>query len=373
MQSRTAILALLLLAMPLSGCFGDGDDEIVIGTLMPLTGPAATLGQPTLLGAEMAVDEINAAGGIDGKQIRLEIGDTQFPNTEEAVKQYRRIVGEGAQVIIGALASDSTAAVKQVADTEKVVLISPSSTRPSLSGPSHGYFYRTIANDDVQGPQAAQLLKETIGGDSAVVMFQQTGYAQGLKDVFVPAYQGFGGTVLGTPIAWSDDEGTMPGKAQEAVALNPEYIWISGQAPEIGSLIKELRNAGFDGDIMASEAIEGQGIFAVAKAEVDGVYFTKSSPDTAGTAYTAWLAKYQAKYGAAPGPFDVYAYDAVYVAAAAIEAVGNDGEAIRGWLENNGVSGRITTPTIAFFEGDVTTGGYVLFRVDSDTQSFVPA
>ncbi len=372
MNARSLLLALVLLIVPMAGCFGDSD-EIVIGSLMPLTGPAATLGAPTLRGAEMAVDEINAAGGIDGKQIRLVSGDTQFPSTEEAVKQYRRIAGEGAQVIIGALASDSTAAVKPLADEDHVVLISPSSTRPSLTGPDHGYFYRTIANDDVQGPQAASILKETLGASSAVVMFQQTGYAEGLKNVFVPAFEALGGAVDGEPISWTDDEGTMSSKAIEAAAREPEYVWISGQAPEMGSLIRELRNAGYDGDILTSEALEGQGIFDVASAEVDGVYFTKSSPDTAGSAYTAWLADYRAKFGEAPGPFDVYAYDAVYVAAAAIEAVGNNGEDIRAWLETHSVSGRITTPTIAFFEGDVTTGGYVLFRVDSATKSFVPA
>ncbi len=372
MHLRTLLFAFVMVTVSMSGCFGDSD-EVVIGVLMPLTGPAATLGIPSLQGAQMAVAEINDAGGIDGKQIRLVSGDTQFPNTEEAVKQYRRIAGEGAQVIIGALASDSTAAVKPLATQDQVVLISPSSTRPSLTGPDHGYFYRTIANDDVQGPQAAQLLKEDLGADSAVVMFQQTGYAEGLKDVFVPAYTGLGGTVQGAPISWTDDEATMAGKAIEAAGRNPEYVWIAGQAPEMGSLIRELRNAGYSGDILTSEAIEGQGIFDVAQNEVDGVYFTKSSPDTDGSTYASWLASYRARYGEAPGPFDVYAYDAVYVAAAAIEAVGNDGPAIRAWLESNSVSGRITTPTIAFFEGDVTTGGYVLFRVDSATKSFVPA
>lgn len=381
-KSPKILLVCLLVATMLAGCHepegagdhddgmpqtngGDDQEELVIGSLMPLTGDVATLGVPAAQGARLAVQEINDAGGVDGKRLVLVEGDTQFPKTQEAVSEFQRLAGEGVQYIVGALASDSTAAVKERSNEAGVVLVSPSSTRPSLTGPDHGHFFRVIANDSVQGPQAARLLYEDLGQDSTVVMFQQTGYAEGLKDTFVPAFEELGGTINGAPIAWTNDEATFDSKAAEAAARNPQFVWMSGQAPEIGNLIHALRNQGYDGQILASEAIEGEQIFDIEGDDMDGVLFTKAAPDVNSERYQAFEDAYRADYDdASPGPFDAFAYDAVYVGVAAIQAVGNDGDAIRDWMESNSVSGRVTTDTIAFnSNGDVTTGGYTLWEI----------
>ena len=374
MHPKTFLALALLLTVSLSGCAVD-DDTIRLGILMPLTGDVAGLGVPAAQGARLAVAEINAAGGIDGREVELLEGDTQFPNTQEAVAEFQRLEGEGVEFIVGALASDSSDAVKSRANEAKVVLMSPASTRPALTGPDHGYFFRTIANDDVQGPQAASIVFEDLDQDEVVVMFQQTGYAQGLRDTFVEAYEDLGGVVDGEAIAWNNDEATFDAKAAEAVGRDPSFIWVSGQAPEIANLIVAIRDQGYEGDIMTSEAIEDSDIFDIAGADLDGVMFTKSAPDPERAEVKAFDAAYRAMWGEAPGPFDAFAYDAVYVAAAAIEAVGYDGEAIKDWLEGGGaVSGRVTTETIRFnSNGDVTTGGYSLWVIDPDAETFAPA
>lgn len=377
MKNRTITLAALLLTVAMAGCATTDEDTVTIGALMPLTGEAAGLGVPAVQGARLAVTHINAAGGVGGLELVMHEGDTQFPNTQEAVAEYQRLAGEGIQFIVGALASDSSDAVKSRATEDEVILMSPSSTRPSLTGPDHGYFFRTIANDDVQGPQAAEIVFEDLEVGSTVVMFQQTGYAQGLRDTFVAAYEGLGGTVVGDPIAWENDESTFDSKAAEAAALDPEFIWVSGQAPEIANLISALRDQGYDGRIMASEAIEDSDIFDVAGEDLNDVFFTKSAPDPDRPEVQAFMASYEATYGESPGPFDAFAYDAVFVAAAAIEAVGNDGPVIKAWLEGGGaVDGRVTTQTIRFnSQGDITTGGYSLWQivVAGNEGEFVPA
>ncbi len=367
---RTIVVGMLLM-VALAGCTSTSSEDVPVGVLMPLTGPAASLGAPAEKGAQLAAQEINAAGGIDGKTLRLVVEDTKFPEQTETVAAYERMKAKGVQVLVGALASDSSVAVRTRADQDQIVMISPSSTRPSLTEGDHGYFFRTIANDNVQGPQAADLLFNELGIDGAVVMFQDTGYAQGLKDVFVPAYRDQGGSVVGDPIQWTDDAATMGSKAQEAMQRGAPGIWIAGQAPEIGTLIKALRDGGFTGKILASEAIEAAEVFDTGGAAMEGVYFTKSSPDVAGAAYQKFESAYKVKFGSAPGPFDAFAYDAVYVAAAAIEAVGNDGAKIKAWLESNSVSGRVTTNSIAFLNGDVTTGGYKLWVIKDN--GFQPA
>lgn len=374
MHVRTALATFALLTVLFAGCVQD-DDPVQIGLLMPVTGAAASLGVPAAQGARLAVEEINDAGGIDGRDVELVEGDTKFPNTNEAVAAFQRLAGEGVQVIVGALASDSSDAVKSRANEEGIVLISPASTRPSLTGADHGYFFRTIANDDVQGPQAAAILFEDLGFDETVVMFEQTGYAQGLRDTFIDAYEDLGGTVIGDPVAWENDPATFEAKAAEAAGHDPDHIWVSGQAPQIANLIAALRGQGYDGPIMTSEAIESSEIFDVAGDDLAGVTFTKSAPDPDRAEVQAFQAAYEARWGETPGPFDAFAYDAVYVVAAAIEAVGEDGAAIKGWLEGgNSVSGRITTETIRFnSNGDVTTGGYSLWEVVPASRSFAPA
>lgn len=361
----------LALAFLLAGCMGPGEGEaaggaVPLGALLPLTGNGASFGEPALKGIRLAVEEINHAGGVAGSELQVIEGDTQFPNTQQAASSMQRLAGEGVPFVIGATASDSSAAAIEIANEEEVVLMSPGSTRPDLTGPDHGYFFRIIPSDRIQGDQAAGFLLDTHGADRAVVMYEQTAYGKGLKDVFVENYIDRGGEVLGEPIAWEHDESVYGAKAAEAVGElergDGDIIWIAGQAPHIGNLIKAIRDQGFDGTIQASEALENPSIFDVAGEAVDGVLFTKTVPDEEKADIFAM--KYEARWGESPGVFSAFAYDAAYVAAAAIEAVGPDGAAIKQWLADNEVADRVTSDTIRFnSNGDVATGGYTLWEV----------
>lgn len=373
MRTTTLAATLMLTALALSGCQVQ-EDTVRIGALMPLTGDAASLGTEAMNGAVLAVEEINAAGGIDGRQLELVQGDTQFPNTQEAVSALTTMIDADIQYIVGALASDSTDAVQQHAVDAGITLVSPASTAPDLTGPDHGTFFRVIANDTVQGPQAAQIVYEDLGVGSVVVMFEQTGYARGLRETFVETFAQIGGTLDGSPIAWENDPATFGSKAAEAAGRDPELVWISGQAPQIATLIKELRDQGYDGRIVTSEAIEDSSIFDTATTELEDVFFTKAAPDIQSQAYQDFQAAYEQRFGRTPGAFSPFAYDAVYVGAAAIGAVGDDGPAIAAWLEGNSVGGRVTTDTISFNDhGDVTTGGYTLWAIDPEAEAFEPA
>ena len=346
-----------------------------LGALLPLSLDGASFGEPALQGIRLAVEEVNDAGGIEGRSLQLHTGDTRFPNTQEAVAEMQRLVGAGVPFVIGATASDSSAAAKEIANQNEVILMSPGSTRPSLTGPDHGYFFRTIASDAVQGPQAARFAVEDLGHDTAVVMYEQTAYGRGLEQQFIHEFEDLGGIVLGPSIAWEHDETTYEAKAAEAVALAEDLIWIAGQAPHIANLIESIRGQGYGGDIQTSEAIENPSIFDVAADAVDDAYFTKSGAGLGSPAAERFRADYEARWGEAPGVFSAFAYDAAYVAFAAFEAVGDDGPAMKQWLETlAAVEDRITTDTIRFnSNGDVTTGGYALWQVDGDTRTFEPA
>lgn len=379
MTLRTNVAVALLLTVAFSGCAApetgsEGEDPYKLGALLPLSLDGASFGEPALKGIRLAVEEKNAAGGIGGRMVEVHQGDTRFPNTQEAVASMQRLVGEGVQFVIGATASDSSAAAKQIANENQVILMSPGSTRPSLTGPDHGYFFRTIASDAVQGPQAAQFAFEDLGHEEAVVMYEQTAYGRGLQEQFMLAYAGLGGEILGSAVAWEHDETTYDSKAAEATDGAGDLIWIAGQAPHIANLIQSIRDQGYDGTILTSEAVENPSIFDVASDAVDGVLFTKSGAGLGSPEAQAFDAAYRERWGEAPGVFSAFAYDAAYVAFAAFEAVGEDGAAIKAWLEQTAaVPDRVTTDTIRFnANGDVTTGGYALWQVDSGAQTFKP-
>lgn len=379
------IMGLVLTGVALAGCMtqmgdddgssGDGEESgtYSLGALLPISGQGAPYGEPALRAVQMAVDEINAQGGINGRTVEVVVGDSRFPETQEALAGFESLAGQGIQIVISPTDSDSNAAIKPRAAELEVVQISPFATNPDLSEPN-GYFFRTIADDSVQGPQAARYVYEDLGQDRIVVMYEETDYGTGLHNAFVAAYEDLGGEIVGDSIQWPHDDSEFPGKAQEAVGHGEDFIWIAGQSPHIANLIDEIRDQGHDGQIMGTEAVESDDIFDLAGDSVNGLIFTKSAPPAGHDAAEAFEADYRDRFGESPFVTSPFAYDAAYVAFAAFEAVGADGPAIRDWLvDEAAVPDRVTTDTIQFdASGDVTTGGYQLWVADADAREFRP-
>lgn len=378
------ISLLILVSTALAGCHEAGDDDggmgaskdHTIGLVMVLSGDAGPLGQAAEKGARLAVKEINAAGGINGGMLKLRTGDTKL-DAAEAAKVFQDVIADGeVHAVIGALASGITKSIIPAAEQAEVVLMSPSSTRADITNPRSPFFFRNIPSDVIQGAKAASILFNDLEVSQTAVMAQNNAYAIGVKDIFMQEYPAVGGTVTGAPVIFHEsDEAQYPGPAQDVLATNPGHIWIAGQAPEIAHMIKELRAAGYSGPIMTSEAIEAPNIFDVAGSDLDDVKFTKPFIDQEASAYTTFKASYLAEYGEEIGLFSAYGYDAVYVFAHAMKAGATSGEAIRAHVQEATVPNRVTTPSIAFNQnGDVTTGDYVLWRVNYDgtTGSFTP-
>ncbi|MBW3584245.1 MAG: ABC transporter substrate-binding protein [Euryarchaeota archaeon] len=378
------LVALMMLIILLAGCHedagtndatddsdGDGgfDGEVWIGGIMVFSGGAGPLGESAKQGMELAAAEINAAGGVNGKELKLDFGDTKLEPSEATRVFQDKIAGGRIQAVVGALASGITAALIAPSKEGEVVLMSPASTLAELTRPRQSdYFFRIIPSDIIQGTQAASLVFNDLEMSETVVMYQNNAYASGLKDVFVEEYEKLTGTVDGAPIAFdASDVAGYPSQAQEAVQAAPGHIWIAGQYPEIGHMIKELRDAGYDGPIMTSEAIEDSRIFEIATSELDGVLFTKPAIDTDASTYSDFGTAFQARFGAGPGAYSAYGYDALHVLAEAMEKGGESGPQIRAAVQDTTFTGRVSNPTVDFNQnGDVSAGDYVLWQIDGE-------
>ena len=168
--------------------------EIVIATAGPMTGQYAAFGEQMKAGAEQAVADINAAGGVNGEQLRLEVGDDAC-DPRQAVSVANQMAGAGVVFMAGHFCSGSSIPASQVYAEEGIVMISPASTNPSFTEerPGPGVF-RMCGRDDQQGAVAGPFMLERFPDRKVAFLHDKTAYGQGLADATMAAYEAAGGT-----------------------------------------------------------------------------------------------------------------------------------------------------------------------------------
>src|SRR6185436_13099428 len=183
----------LAVVLFLIGCGGNATDEILVGEFGSLTGPEATFGQSTHNGAKLAVDEINDAGGVRGKKIRLLTEDDQSKPEEAANAVTKLISQNGVIAVIGEVASSNSLAAAPVCQSNGVPMISPSSTHPSVTRVGD-HIFRMCFIDSYQGPVMADYLRRDLGIEKvALLQDVRSDYSRGLGDAFAAAFERGGG------------------------------------------------------------------------------------------------------------------------------------------------------------------------------------
>ncbi|MEZ4503321.1 MAG: ABC transporter substrate-binding protein [Dehalococcoidia bacterium] len=334
-----------------------------IGYLADFTGALAEFGPAIQTGVEMAIEDINAAGGVHGMPVELATGDTQLDQTI-AVEEARRLIEiEGVHAIVGPLASGITIAVAEsVASDAEIPVISPSATSPGVTGANDGGFlFRTTTSDAAQGIILAQLIEDE-GVDNVGVVYLNNAYGQGLADALEGA---FSGTITSASI--EESATSYVSELQAAKAGGADYLVAIGYPEQARIFLREaIENDIFtqfffvDGtksplliDDLGADTLEGFKGTAAA-----------SGPESDSTA--AWNAQYEEKYGALPEtPYVREAYDATIAIAFAAEKAGsNDGTAIRDELA--AVAGPPGEAVIAGAEGIAAGFGLIQAGTDID-------
>ena len=204
-------------------------DPLVLASLMPLSGDLASLGPGIALGAKLAVDQINAAGGINGQPVQLIEGDSGCDGAL-ALTSLTDVIGQGAQGVMGAACSGTSLAILDTAIAAEVVMVSPSNTSPQFTKiDKKGFYARTAPSDLLQGEVLASLLVED-GVSSVSIISRADSYGRGLAEATAEAFEAAGGTVK-----------TIVYHATDATEFTSEVTAVGKGAPEaiVGILFPE--------------------------------------------------------------------------------------------------------------------------------------
>ncbi len=364
------VVAALSLLIPAVACGPKEAETIKIGCVLELTGELGHMGEMMLDGARMAVDEINAAGGVLGKQVELveEDGGTDPAKGFDRVKKLVEI--DGVQVIVGPMITPTSELSMPYAKVHKIPLITMSATGVPLSElEGTEWYFRTCLRDDAQGRLLAEIVMDkgytslaTIVLDNTYGIGLEAGLVEGLEEA---GYQFEHVVSIHYDIAKKDyrtELGLIRDRNPDvvlAVTYGDDGIIVFKQALEMG--LDEIAWLGCDGNYGSALFAEPKSAEFMEKAIVAGTRTVGTGP-----AYEQFVPTYTEKFGAAPETYCDTTYDAVWAIAKAIEAAGvYDGEAIKAALielEFDGATGPISFNEL----GDRTSGTFEVWEVVKD-------
>jgi branched-chain amino acid transport system substrate-binding protein len=326
-------------------------DVIVIGHVGSLTGNEATFGDSTDKGIQLAVEDVNARGGVQGRRVKLITLDNQGKPEESVTVATRLAVDEKASVLLGEVASSRSIAMAAVADERGVPMISPSSTNPAVTkenGKVRPYVFRVCFIDPFQGTVMARFARETLKlSKVAVLRDVKNAYSVGLSDIFLAKFKELGGAIV-------DDQSYKAGdqdfKAQLTAikGKKPEGIYVPGYYTDVALIARQARELGLRQPLMGGDGWDSAKLFEIGGKAMDGCYYSNHySPDDPSPRIQEFVARYKAKFGAVPDSLAAQGYDAAQVA---IDAMGRakslTGAAIRDAIAATkdfpGVTGVIT-------------------------------
>lgn len=363
----TIVLAVVVIGLiwwGISKNNGGGSNTITIGFIGPLTGDAAVYGEPYKNTVALAVDQINAAGGINGKQVAVDYEDGKCDGQDGTNAAQKLVNVVGVQAIIGGFCSGETIPAVPVAAAANVVMLSPGASSPKLTGISP-YFFRDYPSDAAQATIYAEQANKA-GWKTIGVMEEQTDYATALNDAFTKNFEATGGKTIvqAFPSSATDFRSFLT----TLKAQNPDALFVDTQTPAVSARIfDQLAQLGWKLKLIVDDATAGDpGTVTKYASQLQGALTAEFLPNASDTAYMAFIAAYQSKYGQPP-PYQNYmatVYDAVDLLADGIKQVGYNGQALATWSRTisnwPGASGNITIGS----DGD-RVGGHVAEMIEN--------
>jgi len=346
-------LILVLTAALLAGCSGGTQpaaEEIKIGTIGPLTGDYATYGENVRRGVEIAVEEINAAGGVDGKMLKLISEDTKGVADDAAKAATKLMEQDQVTAIIGAVLSGETNTAGPFANDAGVVMISPSSTATGI--PDIGdYIFRNCLSDDIQGAQLAEYAVTELGAAKFAILYAKNDYGEALKK----AVEGKA-TELASVVAvesYNDGEQDFNAVLTSIKAKQPDTLYIAGYYTEAAKIAQQAKDQGLNVQILGADGFFSNKLVELGGDAVEGAIFTASFyPDDPAEAVQTFVAAYQDKNSEAADMFAAQGYDAMMLVVEALKVGGTDRTAVRNALAEVKDFPGITGKTSFFANGD---------------------
>jgi branched-chain amino acid transport system substrate-binding protein len=311
---KRILIASIVIASLLSACNTQGgDNKVRIGVFMSTTGSTANFGISSVNGIKMAADEINAAGGINGKQVELLVQDDRSDASEAATIVTKFVTQDQVHAVIGEVASSRSIAAAPIAQNAKIPMLTPSSTNPEVTKKGD-FIFRSCFIDPYQGAAIAQFAAKTLGAKTAAIMVdRKNDYSTGLEKVINETFTRFGGKIVATQ---SYQEGDQDFNAQltSLKGANPEVLFVPGYYNDVGLIAKQARDKGITVPLIGGDGWDSEQLYKIGGTALNGSYFTNHySPYDTDPRVVKFVNDYKQRYNSTPDALAATAYDAANI------------------------------------------------------------
>ncbi len=322
-------------------------DEILIGEYGSLSGNDATFGTSTNKGIRLAIDEINAKGGINGKKIKLITYDNESDAGKSAAVVTRLITQDNVLAVIGEVASSRTKAAAPIAQEHKIPMITPSSTNTEITKIGD-HIFRICFIDPFQGYVMAKFATENLKAKKlAILRDVKNDYSVELSNVFADNIKKMGGEIV-ADLSYQANDIDFKAQLTQIRSKNPDAIFIPGYYSEVGLIAKQARELGIKAPLLGGDGWDSVKLHEIGRAAINGSYFSNHyTTETDEAAVVEFIQKYKTKFAETPDGLAALGYDAARILAEAIERAPElTSKAIRDEIaktkEFNGATGKIT-------------------------------
>src|SRR5688572_19635794 len=348
-----AFVAACAIAGFVAGCGKPEGDVIRVGEYASLTGKEATFGQSSHEGTLLAIEEINAAGGVLGKQLKLLTEDTQSKPGEPATVVNKLIARDGVVAVLGEVASSRSLEAAPICQLNKIPMISPSSTNPKVTE-TGDFIFRVCFIDPFQGTVMANFALKTLKAKKLAVFTDvKSDYSKGLAKYFKEGLAAGGGQVV-AELDFNGGDKDFKAQLTAIKAANPDAVFVPGYYTDAALICIQAKQLGLNVPLFGGDGWESEDLIKIGKEAVEGNYFsTHYHPDVSSPRSKAFVENYKKRFKntdgspKAPDAMAALGYDSAMILAEAIKRAGTtDGQKVRDALaaikDLDGVTGKTT-------------------------------
>ncbi len=343
-RSRISLLALLLGTA--FACLPALAQEVIkVGEYASLTGREATFGEFSHKGTLLAVEELNAAGGVLGKKLELITEDDESKSGVPSTVVRKLVSRDNVVAVLGEVASSRSLEAAKICQDNKIPMISPSSTNPKVTE-TGDYIFRVCFIDPFQGTVMANFATKTLKAKSIGLLTDvKSDYSVGLAKFFKERFQKNGGKIVSEK-NYSGGDKDFRAQLTSIKAANPDGIFIPGYYTEVGLMARQARQLGIKVPLFGGDGWESPALVQIGGSAMEGTFFsTHFSPEETAPAIKEFVKKFQAKFGATPDAMSALGYDSAMILADAMKRAGTtEGVKVRDALAATkdfmGVTGR---------------------------------
>ena len=338
--------------------------DIKIALAGPVSGPVAQYGDMQFIGAEMAIEQINKKGGVNGeKLVGIKYDDACDP--KQAVAVANKIVNDDIKFVVGHLCSSSTQPATDIYEDEGIVMVTAASTNPDITLQGYQLIFRTIGLDSLQGPVAGRFVADSIKPKRMAVIHDKQQYGEGIATAVKKTVEESGvDVVMFEGITAGDkDFSALVAKLKRN---NVDFVYYGGYHPELGLILRQSAELGLDAQFMGPEGVGNKDISAIAGEASEGLLVTLPPSFELDPKNKGLVDAFEKKNQDPSGPFVMPAYAAVQVMADSMKATGStDAEEVAEYMHK----ASFTTPIgdVKYDEkGDLTSFNFVVYNWHAD-------